>query len=483
MFRIYSLTVISLLFALLFGCSERKAKHAFVDVQSKVQSLSGHRIEWNEESGSSSSIIEHLLQKEISLEIAVQIALLKNASLQATLEDLGIAEADVIEAGLLKNPMFDGQARFPSKSGLLTNTEFGITLSFIDLILTPMRGKLEAMRFDVVKNRVSYAVLNHVADVRVAYYQLQGEQAKQIHRKNVLLATEAASEYVQKLLTTGNAAEVELLPRIAQYHQAKLESGQAALRVVGLEEKLARLMGIPAPKIRGKIPSRLPDLPPSDDFGSIDALEEQAIAERLDLEMRRQDLSIIDKARSLRHWGVFTEVQAGASTERGPEPVRVTGPTLQMEFPIFNRGQADRKRFSSQARQSRAKLEALELAVRSEVREALSNLMIARSAVEEYQTSIEPLRTRIVDLAQQRYNAMTMSALDLLAAKQEQLNAQIEKVSAQSEYWTRRVELERVLGGRLPAPAAKTEKATETPTEEKPAISPPAAKDEQQHHH
>ena len=39
-------------------------------------------------------------------ESAVQIALLNNPALQAAYEDLGVAQADVVQAGILKNPTF-----------------------------------------------------------------------------------------------------------------------------------------------------------------------------------------------------------------------------------------------------------------------------------------------------------------------------------------------------------------------------------------
>jgi cobalt-zinc-cadmium efflux system outer membrane protein len=197
-------------------------------------------------------------------------------------------------------------------------------------------------------------------------------------------------------------------------------------------------------------------MPEADRFGSSEELESFALSARLDLEMQRQDVEIVDKARSLRHWGAFTAVQLGASTERGPETVRVTGPTLQMELPVFNRGQADRMRLSAQLRQSQDKLAALELTVRSEVRETLAQVEAARTTVEEYHTNIGPLRAKAVNLAQQRYNAMTLSALDLLSAKQEQIGARLEEIEALRDYWIHWVELERAAGGRLPSKTIET---------------------------
>jgi len=43
----------------------------------------------------------------------VQIALLNNKDLQATYEDLSIAQADLVQAGLLQNPVFGASLALP----------------------------------------------------------------------------------------------------------------------------------------------------------------------------------------------------------------------------------------------------------------------------------------------------------------------------------------------------------------------------------
>jgi cobalt-zinc-cadmium efflux system outer membrane protein len=233
-------------------------------------------------------------------------------------------------------------------------------------------------------------------------------------------------------------------------------------------------MGVSAAMLKDKIPGKMPAASIEEVFDT-DALEAQALASRLDVDMQRQDVAIIDKARALRHWGMFTAVELGASSERDPDGVRVTGPTLQMELPIFNRGQADRARLLAQYRQARAKQLALELSVRSEVRQAVAELMSAQATLEEHRKNIAPIRSRIVELAQERYNAMTLSPLELLLAKQEQLNSEIEQLEATRNYWTRLVELERAIGGRLRPTDNSPEEPAKT-LEEK-----PSAPDE--HHH
>ncbi|MBI3829004.1 MAG: TolC family protein [Planctomycetes bacterium] len=481
--RRYGLGILLLVCGALPGCGGRRAAVGFHDVQEQVGAEIGKELQWEgaPASANAQEAVEPLLQqKELSIDAAVQIALLKNPSLQAVFEELGIAEADVMEAGVPKNPVLGASVRFPDRGPAGANNELTIAFNFIDLLLIPMRKRIEGLRFDAAKTRVVFAVLNLATDVKRAYYELQGAQARLRVKKDQLLGAEAASEFTQKLLKAGNASELEALPRIAAYQHAKLEAARDELELAGLREKLSRLLGVACARIQEKIPDGLPELPEHDAWGESTALEARAVANRLDLQAQRRDMEIVEQARALRHWGVFTAVELGASTERDPDGVRVTGPTLQMELPVFNRGQADRARLLAQYRQSRDRLAALELEVRSEVREALAKLNAARGALEAYRTEIGPLHARLVELAQERYNNMTLGALDLLAAKQEQLSAQAEQVEALRDYWIHRVELERAVGGRLQSVPAQTPAAATTQPQE-PVRPPPPAEHEHQH--
>ena len=461
---------IVLLSILLSGCA-RRPNSDFESVENRINSLIRKQIEWRN-SNFAAAKKEDTAGRELSVDEAVQIALFNNPSLQATFEELGIADADLMESGLLKNPVFDAAIRFPDKGPASAKQEFSLVFNFIDLIMIPVRKKVEGMRFEATKTRVTLAVLNLASETRKAYFELQGEQSKLTSRKTMLDAAQAASEFAQKLMKAGNITELAALPKVTAFHQANLEVMRAELEVAGIREKLNRAMGLSGTEITWRIPGQLPALP-AQDAGDVPALESQAVAQRLDLDAQRQEVAIVDKARALRHWGVFTAVQVGPSTERDPDGVRVTGPAVQMEMPIFNQGKADRARLASQLRQSRARLEALEVSARSEIREELAHMKSARATVEYYRDHLNPLRARALELTQERYNNMTLSGLDLLSAKQDQLLSEIEQTQALRDYWIHRTELEHALGGALPsAPVAATLTgviSSETAPAEKPA--------------
>src|SRR5207247_2658345 len=114
------------------------------------------------------------LRKELTADDAVKIALLNNRALQATYEELGIAQADLVQAGLLKNPIFGASLRFPDRAPRGPNVELSVTEDFLELLLIPARKRLAAAQFEAAKLRVADAVIRLAADVRAAFYRLEG---------------------------------------------------------------------------------------------------------------------------------------------------------------------------------------------------------------------------------------------------------------------------------------------------------------------
>ena len=88
------------------------------NLQAAVQERIGKRVEWRKNAAADEEInraVRAMLRGTLTAERAVQIALLNNRELQATFEEIGIANADLTEAGLLKNPVFNVSARFPDR--------------------------------------------------------------------------------------------------------------------------------------------------------------------------------------------------------------------------------------------------------------------------------------------------------------------------------------------------------------------------------
>src|SRR5687768_11607897 len=157
---------------LLVGCTSVPKEAGFGSVRTAVQQRSGQRVQWNRLSADDKSVataVSDLLAQGLTEERAVQVALLNNPNLQATYEDLGVAQAEVVQAGLLRNPVFDGEVKF-LEGGEGTIIEIAVVQDFLDVFFIPLRKKVAANAFEAAKLRVTGAVLDLVGDVRSAFY-------------------------------------------------------------------------------------------------------------------------------------------------------------------------------------------------------------------------------------------------------------------------------------------------------------------------
>ena len=195
-----------------------------------------------------------------------------------------------------------------------------------------------------------------------------------------------------------------------------------------------------------EILAEMPDGEPA-----LEGLESIAIERRLDLAAARAEREVVagllSTARGTRY---FPAVQVGVASQREtPEGIRSTGPTLSLELPIFDQGQARLERLEAQARQAEARVDDLAVRVRSEVRSARSRLIQQRALVGFYRRSVLPVRERILQQTQFQYNAMQIGLPQLLHARQNQTNGYRDYVEGLRDYWMARSDLELAVGGRL----------------------------------
>lgn len=449
MISCYTACVIPIISLLCFGCT----KVPLADdcrVTAIVNDKIDKEVHWNRFCYKDEQVhcaIQRLLQKELVIDTATQIALLNNPEIQAVFDDIGIALADLVEAGLFQNPIFDAYIRFPDHRFLQLNTAFSVTQSFLDIFLIPLRKKIAAVELEQAYIRVANAVLKVSFDVQETFYHFQAAQAKQHYLALLVQATEAANQLAAAQMHQGNINGLEFQSRMNEYLESKAAFTQNQIELIRLREQMNKLLGLSSSELRWRITDKLPVLPKSEI--SIDCLESVALSQSLDLEIARLEVKKISKMLGLKQWWAYTDVAAGISTEHEAERFQETGPAFAGAIPIFNYGQADRARLYSMYYQSLEKEKALEIQVLSQVRSAREQLLINRNLVLTYQNELLPLQEQIVSISQRFYNTMSLSVYKLLEAKKQELQMQINHKLNLRNYWISRVELDRALGGDL----------------------------------
>ena len=451
------------------GCAATSPAPAFHDVAAVVEKRSGHHLAWDagtEEDTHVDRAVQQMLAHELTVDEAVQIALLRNESLLAIYEELGVGQADLVQAGLLRNPVF-GVSVVPSEHDTLDPPIVGsVAMDFLDLLTLPARTTIAATELEAVKMRVGDAVLDLAAKVRSAYFGFVGAGQVVAMRRTILEAADAAAELAQRQHDAGNLNDLDLANEQALDAQVRLDLTRAEGEATAAREQLTQLMGLWGTQTQWRTLQRLPELPP--DEGPLDHVESLAVAQRMDLDARRREFEALARiesfVQSTRWVGTLQAQLEWDPTIQGAH--NALGPGIELSLPIFDQGQASIARVRALRRQSEHRLNALAVEVRSQVRLARDRVALTRKLVEGYRSALVPLRERVVALAQQQYDAMLLGVYQLIAAKQGEVDAYREYIEAARDYWVARSDLERAVGGRIgPPPAA--------PPAPEPAKQPP----------
>ena len=461
------------------GCAKVPREAGFGDVQKTVLQRSGQRVHWDQGAEADREVAQAmrgLLDNELTAEAAVQVALLNNQNLQASYEDLGVAQAELVEAGLLRNPIFSAQVRFPK--GEAIPYAIDVTQSFLDLLLLPRRKRVAGAAFDAAKLRVTDAVLELAAQARSTFYRAQGaEQLVEMH-KNIAKATEASFDAAKRLHQAGNINELTLASEQALHERAMLDLASAQAEARQTREDLSELMGLWGNATGWKISPRLPELPAGE--ANAGTLEAAAIEQRLDLAAAREEIHAAGEALGFtKRTGLVPELSISGHAEREVEGDTTIGPGVELPLPIFSQGQPALAAARSRLRQQQKRYAALAVSVRSQTRRAYDRLLTARQRAEHYQHVLLPLRRSITQQTQLQYNAMHVGVNQLLGAKKEEIEAGREYVESLRDYWIAKAHLERVIGGRNPVGVAA---AQPTPTSQT-TTQPATRSTGHEHHH
>jgi cobalt-zinc-cadmium efflux system outer membrane protein len=438
-----SLYFLAALPLLLAGCASTDPKTALEDVDKTVMARTGQQM-----TGLSNDVVNVLLQTNLTAQSAVAIALLNNRSLQAELEEIGVSQADMAQASRLQNIEIAGTWRFPNRPPSAADIEYSAAGNLLDLLTLPAKKKIAAQNLELTKLRVADKVLQLAAAAQMAFYDLQAQQELTNRLATIVEINDVAADFAQRQYNAGNINGLDLNNQQASAEQSHLDLMRAQAQAKMQRERLNRLLGLSGEQTNWQIADELPSLPTNEP--PLENLESLAVNQRLDLAAARSQAESIAAALRLKeHTRFIPGVTLGVDTERTPDGQRVTGPTLDLELPLFDQGQPAVARLAAEYRQARDNYQALEVNVRSEVRQSRDALISAREAAEFSGEHLLPLQAKILHETLLQYNAMQKSSYDLLLAKQREETVVQEYVTSLRDYWIAHAQLERAAGGRL----------------------------------
>ena len=444
------------------GCTSMRLDAGFDDIKATVEQRSALQISWNsgtELDKEASEKLHSLLKRKLTADDAVHIALLNNRDLHAVYSDLGVAQADLVQAGLLGNPIFDAAVMFPVSGGGQPDLELGAAMNFLNIFYIPLRKRVAAARFEEVKTRLAGSVLDFAGRVRRAFYTYQSDEQMLELRQTIVQALGASLEIARRLSEAGNITELDLARE-----QAQLETGKLALRVAEIalrqsREELNIAMGLWGEQVQWQSDGRLPD-PPEQPVSTKD-IERRALEQSLELANARQRIAATGEQLGLTRWTtLLPELSAGPQAERNDGEWEI-GPRLEFPIPLFDQGQARVGRGVAELRRARQEYYGAAVRIRATARAIRDRVDGARDRALYYRDILLPLHERIVNEAQLQYNAMQVGPFQLLRAREQQIETAVAYIEALRAYWLARGDVEQILSGRLPgAPTAPSRGAT-----------------------
>ena len=433
--------------AVLGGCASFSPDGGFAAIEKTAKNRLGKDVQWARSDADQDSIarrVSELLSKPLSVDDAVQLALLNNRGLQATFQELGIGEAEFVQSGRLPNPGFS----FGRMSrGDEREIERGLHFNIARLIAMPFIGQMEARRFEQTKGMVAMAVLSLAADTRKAYYSALAAEESVRYMRQVKLTADASAELARRMEQVGNFNKLQRAREQVFYADASLNLARAEQAQRATRERLTRLLGAWGAQTQFALPERLPDLPK--DAMELPDIERVALAQRLDVQGAK--LAAEQTARNLgltRTTRFVNVLELGLLRNSSNEAPVQRGWEIGLELPLFDGGGA--RVAKAQAVYMQTVHRAAETAVnaRSEVREAYTGYRSAYDIARHQRDEVVPLNQRIAEENQLRYNGMLIGVFELLADARTQIASVNTSIQALRDFWLAQADLDMALIGK-----------------------------------
>ncbi|TFV94805.1 RND transporter, partial [Oxalobacteraceae bacterium OM1] len=104
--NILRLAALTLSATALAGCASFSADGGFDEVGTLTRERTGQDVRFDKagRSADADAIVQSVLAKPLTPDSAVRLALVNNRGLQSRFAELGVSEADLVQAGRLRNP-------------------------------------------------------------------------------------------------------------------------------------------------------------------------------------------------------------------------------------------------------------------------------------------------------------------------------------------------------------------------------------------
>lgn len=390
-----------------------------------------------------------IANKTLDLPGAIQTLLAQSPQVRIELAQLGIADAQRLQAELISNPHLSIGALKPEDGGRW-QLDVGLSQPLLELFTRPLRRQIAEDNLLSVQLRLQARLQKLIAQTGDAYYSAIAAQQHLQVQQQMLDATLARQQLANSLYRAGNMSENSFL-----YYDNELRRVQQQVkkRERKAQEKylaLLNMIGLNSSQ-KIKLPTKLPVLP-TENFVQAELLT-KANNDRLDIKIATQQLTQLENRRSLLHkQNGWRDMSIGINAEREFDGATNVGPELEFALPIFNRNQGKLAAIDAQTAKAHAQLTQSKLNADTEIAQALNQMQSAREQLDLITASLQVAEKRVT-LSNREVNFMLGSPFELLNIKRQQIQLAHDYTNELKNYWQARTQLELAIGRALPTSA------------------------------
>ncbi|WP_242486419.1 TolC family protein [Pseudomonas sp. TH03] len=387
-----------------------------------------------------SSVAAASASSALTMDQALQTAFANNPDLAAAQWEIGIAQGDRQQAGLIPNPEVSWEAEDTRRNSRTTTVMLNQPIEL---------GGKRGARIDVASRAQDAAGIELErkrnvlrADVIQAFYGASTAQQRLLLSRQSLELAERGVRVAQGRINSGKSSPVEGTRAEVQLSEVRLELRRAERDEASAWQQLAQVMGAPLPTFVSVSDSDrlMPAVPPASRLlARIEDTAELRLA-KLQIDQREASLGL-EKAQRIPDLTVSVGSQY---SELERERVNVVG--LSMPIPLFNRNQGNILAAARRADQARDLRNASELRLRTEIQTTLDQWLTANTEIQSFDQSILPAAQSAVDTATRGFEMGKFNFLDVLDAQRTLISARAQYIQAIAEATDAWVRIERIFG-------------------------------------
>jgi len=382
--------------------------------------------------------------QSLTMDQALEAAFSNNPELAAAQWDIGIAQGDLQQAGLMPNPQVSWEAEDTRRNSRTTTVLINQQIEL---------GGKRGARVDVAsRNQDAVGIelerKRNVlrADVIQAFSSSSTAQQRVLLARQSLELAERGLRVAQGRIKSGKTSPVEGTRAEVQLSEVRLELRRAERDEASALQQLALVMGAPLPVflVVGDSSRSMPAVP--DPLLLLDRIDRTAELRLAALQIDQREASLeLERAQRIPDLTVSVGSQYDA-LER--ERVNVVG--LSMPIPLFNRNQGNVLAAARRTDQARDLRNASELRLRTEIQTTLDQWRTANTEVASFNQTILPAAQSAVDTATRGFEMGKFNFLDVLDAQRTLISARTQYIQAITEATNAWVRIERIFGDIAP---------------------------------